>query len=128
MRNKDKHKGFAKLLYKVLYSIRGLIYFYKTEKSAFIHMAASLVMIILSIVFNISLTEWMVVVVCLLSILSMEIINTSMEVTVDMITMEYNENAKNAKDLGSGATFIVSCMTFVCAMIIFIPKIISLFN
>ena len=45
-----------------------------------------------------------------------------------MITKEYNENAKAAKDLGSAATFIVSLMTGVIAIIIFLPKVLDLFK
>ena len=32
MRNKDKHKGIMKLVYKVIYSLQGLTYYYKNEK------------------------------------------------------------------------------------------------
>ena len=127
MRNKDKHKGIFKLIYKFKYSIDGLIYFYKTEFSAIIFTICSLILIGLGIYFRISSVEWMLTILSLFSVLSIEILNTAQEITVDMITKEYNVLAKYAKDLGSAATFISSIIAFIIFCIIFIPKIIALF-
>ena len=117
-----------KLVYKVIYSFQGLAYYYKYEKSAIIHLIASITLFALAIFLKASKYEWFIIIICLLSILAFELLNTSLEVTVDMITKEYDENAKAAKDLGSAATFIVSLMTGVIAIIIFLPKIFDLFK
>lgn len=56
-----------------------------------------------------------------------ELINTAIEATVDMVTKEYNEYAKIAKDCGSAATGIMSIMATICNLIIFVPYIIRFF-
>ena len=127
MRNKDKHKGINKIYYKFKYSIDGLIYFYKSEFSAIIFTILSLIVVILGIIFNINQLEWLLLLISFGAILSTEILNTAQEVSIDMITKEYNVLAKYAKDLGSAATFIASLVAFIVFLTIFIPKIISLF-
>ena len=127
-RNKDKHKGIDKIIYKIKYSISGLVYFYKTEFSAIIISVCMIALIILGIIFNISTLEWLLILITMGSVLSTEILNTAQEVTIDMITNENNILAKYSKDLGSGATFIASTVAFITFCVIFIPKIIALFG
>ena len=126
-RNKDKHKGIYKLIYKVKYSLSGLIYFYKTEFSAIIISFCIIALVILGLIFNISALEWLLILITMGSVLSTEILNTAQEVTIDMVTNDYNVLAKYSKDLGSAATFISSLIAFVVFCVIFIPKILSLF-
>ena len=128
LRNKDNHKGLMKIVYKFIYSFEGLAYFYKYERSAIIHLIASIILCLMAFFLHASKYEWFIIIICLLSILAFELLNTSLEVTVDMITKEYDKNAKAAKDLGSAATFIVSLMTGVISIVIFLPKILDLFK
>ena len=50
-------------------------------------------------------------------------INTSIEIVVDMVMPNKNENAKNAKDISAGAVLIVAITSLIIGLIIFIPKI-----
>lgn len=128
MRNKDKHKGISKIIYKFKYSLNGLFYCYKSEFSLIIHGILSILLITLGFILHISLIEWIITIICLFLILAFEIINTSLEVIVDMITLDYSEKAKIAKDLGSAATFTISFMSFIIFMLILLPKIVNLFG
>ena len=56
-----------------------------------------------------------------------ELINSAIEATVDLVTIEKHPLAKIAKDCASGASLILSFMSLIIACIIFIPKIIALF-
>ena len=47
-----------------------------------------------------------------------EVINTAIEATVDMVTKEYNEYAKIAKDCGSAATGIMGVLATIVNLII----------
>ena len=127
MRNKDQHKGLAKIFYKVKYSLSGLIYFYKNEASAIIFTLLTILLVSLGLYFQISYLEWILLLLSLGLVLVIELLNTAQEITVDMITKEYNTLAKYAKDLGSAATFIASLVATIVACSIFVPKIIGLF-
>ena len=127
LRNKSKHTGFKRFLYSAKYSIDGLIYAYKNEKSLILHGVVSLIAIILGIIVKLNRYEWCIIVIVLGIILAFELVNTAMEACVDMVTTKYNELAKIAKDCCSAASFVTSCIGGVICLYIFIPKIISLF-
>ena len=60
-------------------------------------------------------------------VLAVELLNTAVEATVDLITKEIHPLAKVAKDCGSAAAFVSSIMAFIICLFIFMPKIIALF-
>ncbi len=126
LRNKSKYKGFKRFLYSIKYSVDGLIYAYQNEYSLWIHTALSIVAIALGLILKISHMQWAIVLVTLAVILAFELVNTAMEACVDMVTLEYNELARIAKDCCSGATFVVSVTGAIALCIIFIPKILAL--
>ena len=55
-------------------------------------------------------------------------VNTAIERVVDLVTKDYHELAKNAKDVAAGAVFIASMFSVVLGIVIFLPKIIQLFR
>ena len=126
LRNKIKHRGIIRILYSSKYSIEGLIYAYKSEKSLILHAFFSSVVIILGFILNISINQWIVLLIALGVILMVELLNTAIEAVVDMVTLEYNELAKIAKDCGSASAFVASLIGGIIALVIFIPKIIAL--
>lgn len=127
-RNKSKYTGIKRLIYTTKWAIDGLIYAYKNEKSLLLHAALSVVGIILGIVLKINLTEWSIILISLMVILAVELINTAMEACVDMVTLEYNELARIAKDCCGAATLVMSLTASVLAGVIFIPKILALLH
>ena len=92
------------------------------------HAITTLVSVILGFTLNISVNQWMVILISLGIILAFELINTAIEACVDMVTVEYNELAKIAKDCGSAASVVTSGMYLIIFTVIFIPKIIELFS
>ncbi len=127
-RSEIKKKGFKRFLKSFKYSIEGLKYAYKNEQSLLIHFIATVLAIILGLTFKISHMEWAVLCIALGVVLASELINTAIEATVDLITLEINPLAKIAKDCGSAATFVFSMIAAVIGIIIFIPKIMHVFH
>ena len=84
------------------------------------------IVIILGICFDIDFLEWVISFGSLAFILIIELVNTAIEATVDMVTQEYNEYAKIAKDCGSAATGLMSLLATVVNLIIFVPYFIEL--
>lgn len=127
-RNKSKYKGIRRFIYSIKYSVDGLVYSYKNEKSLWIHAVLTVVAIIFGFLFKISLLEWSIIAIVLMVILAVELLNTAIEAAVDMVTVEFNPLAKIAKDCGSAATFVLSIVGAVIAGIIFVPKIMIFLN
>ena len=126
LRNKSKHKGIKHYFYSTKYSIEGLLYAYKNEKSLWMHGFCSIIAICLGIIFKITLVQWSMILISLGIILAIELLNTAIEAVVDMITLEYHPLAKIAKDCGSAATFVAVLIGLIISAFIFIPKIMVL--
>lgn len=54
--------------------------------------------------------------------------NSALERNVDLVTAEKKKLAEEAKDLAAGAVLIFAVMSAVIGLIIFLPKIISVFQ
>lgn len=100
--------GIKRFINSIKYSFDGLCYAYNNEQSTRMHAVGFFAVIIIGLLLQISFVQWSLVLLSSLFILSIELINTAIEATVDMVTKEYNDYAKIAKDCGSAAAFIAS--------------------
>ena len=122
----SKQFGFKRFLASWKNSWDGLSYAYTHEQSLFIHGFASILAIVLGLFLKISFNQWAVVLIALVVVLAVELLNTSIEATVDLITSEYHPLAKIAKDCGSAATLVSSLAAAIICCFIFIPKLMIL--
>lgn len=126
--DKFKEKGFKRIILSIKHSIDGISYIYNNERSMILHVFTSIVTISLGIIFRISLKEWGLLIIALLLILSMELLNTAIERTVDLVTEKVNPLAKIAKDCGSAASFVMCFISLIIFLFIFIPYVTRIIN
>lgn len=94
-----------------------------TQPNFQVHLLLSFTSLLLGIILKISPTEWAVVFFVIATGLAIELINTAIEFTVDLLTQEYQLLAKFAKDTSAGAMLVYACFSVIIAAIIFLPKI-----
>ena len=85
------------LLNSFKYAFEGIWSSIKKERNLKIHIVIMFLVIVFGIIFNISKTEWFVCILLFGGVIALEIMNTAIETTVDLITMEKNPKAKLAK-------------------------------
>ncbi len=124
-RDEIKRKGIRRFLLSFKYSIQGLKIAYRDEQSMWIHLTITTLAVIAGFWLQISAMEWLIVIILITLVLGAELINTAIEAVVDLVTGEYHELAKYAKDLASASVFIYSMLALTCGAIIFVPKIID---
>ena len=124
-RDDIKKKGIKRTLRTFKYSLAGLIYAYKNEQSMWIHAIGSLFTITLGFIYHLKLSEWAIVFIALGVILASELINTAIEAAVDLCTLEIHPLAKIAKDCGSAATFVLTLVSIVICLFVFVPYFIG---
>lgn len=113
--------------YKSLgYAISGIIQCIQKERNIKIHLVFMFLVIICGFLFRLSITEWLVCILLFGLVISLELVNTAIEAVVDLCTQEYHPLAKIAKDTAAGAVLISAIASVVIALIIFVPKILSL--
>ena len=101
----------------------GIRYAVKQEANMRIHVVAAGTAIAMGCMLGLSAMEWCVVIGCIVLVISLELINTAIEVICDRITIAYDPLIKIIKDTAAGAVLIAAIGSAVIGLIIFIPKI-----
>jgi diacylglycerol kinase (ATP) len=87
------------------------------------HLFAALAALILSLVLNISRIEFILLCMAIVLVLATEMLNTAIEVVVDMIADTYHPLAKIAKDIAAGVVLIASIGALTLAYLILYPAL-----
>ena len=61
-------------------------------------------------------------------LISFEMVNTAVEIIIDMISPEFNKDAGRVKDIAAGAVFVAIIAAVIVGVIIFAPKIMALYT
>lgn len=125
-KNNLKKSGIRRFINSVKFSLNGLHHAYLHEQSLTIHLIATVLVIVTGIAFHATPMQWIIILVMMSIIMVAELFNTAIEAVVDMITQEYNEYAKIAKDTASAAVFIASLTAFGMWLAVFGTKIFNL--
>lgn len=99
----------------------------KYNRNIRIHFIIAVFVIIFSFVLNLDLSEKAIIIMIILLVISAEMINTALEEIVNLVTKDYREEAKIAKDVSAGMVFIVAIGSIAVGLLIFIPHLIELF-
>lgn len=104
-------------------AIHGVFYAIKSERNMKIHITAAACILILSLFYDLSRIEFVVVCVTVALVLICELFNTAIEVLVDLVTEEYHPKAKAAKDIAAGAVFMSALASLVVGYFIFLDRV-----
>lgn len=114
---------FKKRLYSFKYAARGIQEMFSNHANFKIQLFFTCLAIILGLVFKISQIEWIVLLLCVGIVLSLETINSSIENVVDFVSPDFHPIAGKIKDLAAAAVLIFSLISLIIGLIIFVPHI-----
>lgn len=119
--NKNFWEAFKK-------AINGIGYAIKSQGNIRKQLVIAIVLIIIGFIFK--LNKWECIVLCfaIFFVVVAEMINTAIETTVNLVTEEYHEKAKLAKDVAAGAVVLTALNAVVVAYFLFFDKVIVLFK
>ncbi|OJX41445.1 MAG: hypothetical protein BGO78_01565 [Chloroflexi bacterium 44-23] len=106
-------------------AFRGIFSLIRLEKNAFIHLIATIVVILVSFWLHIALYEWLWIILSITLVWLTELFNTAIEKLCDLINSETHPQIKIIKDLSAGAVLVSALFAVFTALIIFLPRIIS---
>jgi len=127
LRKRLKLQGKTNFIESVGHAIDGIEYTASHERNFRIEIIFAIVVSVASFILKVSLIEWCLLVLVIGIILALEMINTAMERCVDLVTKDYKELAKNAKDVSAGAVLIMSMFSIILGILIFLPRLIEFF-
>jgi diacylglycerol kinase (ATP) len=87
-------------------AIEGILYVAKTQKHMRYHFMTAVAILLLSLFLSLSWMEFSILAFCITLVLFAEVINTAIEVTIDLISEEFHPLARIAKDVSAGAVLI----------------------
>lgn len=105
------------------YAWSGIKELLRTEHNTWIHLFLTIIAVILALVFNISIGEWIALIICMTMVWTAEIFNTCIEKLLDFISTDRHPLIKSIKDMAAAAVLIASWAAIIVGAIIFIPKI-----
>ena len=104
-------------------AIEGFIYVLKTEQNMRVHFLAALFFVLLGIYLGFNYVEILLLTVTITLVLASEMINTSVELIVDMVKSEFHPIARIIKDVAAGAVLIASINAVIVGYILFSKRI-----
>lgn len=86
----------------------GLFWSFQTQPNFRVHITLSVIVLLFAWYLGVNRAEFGVLIFTVLLGLSAEMINTSLECMTDLITHEWREDAKRAKDVAAGMMLLVA--------------------
>ncbi|MBL7856206.1 MAG: diacylglycerol kinase family protein [Cyclobacteriaceae bacterium] len=106
------------------YALEGIRSAIREQQNLRIQLLVALGMIGLGLYFSITAVEWCVLLLCIALVLSLELMNSSIENLVDLISKERNPLAGKIKDMAAGAVLVASVVAAIIGIILFLKYIV----
>ncbi len=119
--------SFKKQLKSFTFAWKGILTCAGHEQNITFHLIAAIIVLAAGFCFGISRTEWMVVMLCIGTVIAAELFNSAIERLVDMVSPEWEKIAGEVKDIAAGAVLITAFAAAIVGMIVFLPYVIALF-
>jgi len=110
------------------YAWAGLLYLFRHEPNARIHLALAVVAVMLAWLLRFSAVEWAILVIMIGAVFAAEALNTAIEILTDLISPDYDPQAGAAKDVAAAAVTIAAMMAVVAALFLYLPKLFAVFQ
>jgi diacylglycerol kinase len=108
------------------HAFRGIASLLRSEHNAWLHCLATLLAIVLGLVFGISREEWLAIVLAIVLVWTAEAINTAIEALCDVVSPERDPRIKKTKDIAAGAVLFSAFGALGVGLLIFAPRLFSL--
>jgi len=111
------------LLASFRFAGQGIAYVIRTQRNMRIHLGVAGCVLALAGAVGVSRLELAVLLLCILAVLTLEMLNTVVEAVVDLATGEYHPLAKIAKDVAAGAVLVMSGGAAIIGLLILGPPL-----
>ena len=89
-------------------AIEGILWAVNTQRHMLFHLVAAIVVLIGALAMDISLHEFALLALAIILVLFAELVNTAIEVVVDLVAPDFHPLAQRAKDVAAGAVLLAS--------------------
>ncbi|MBN9524005.1 diacylglycerol kinase family protein [bacterium] len=115
--------SFSGRLRSVRYALQGIATMLRSQHNAWVHAAATAVVVPLGIALGLSAAEWCWIVVAVVAVWAAEALNTAIELLTDVASPDYHPVAGQAKDVAAGAVLITALGAAAIGLLVFGPHL-----
>lgn len=112
---------FKKFKHSFIHASLGLHYTINHEPNFRIQLAAAFLVIVMGLTFGISRTEWLIIFLVISSVLVLELLNSAVEILVDLVKPRLHEYVRLIKDVAAAAVLLASVIAAIIGLMIFVP-------
>ena len=104
-------------------ALSGIIATVRSERNMKIHLTAAALVLILSLFYDLTRVEFVIICINIAIVIICELFNTAIEVIIDTVIDVYHPKAKIVKDTAAGAVFISALLSLITAYMIFFDRV-----
>jgi diacylglycerol kinase (ATP) len=104
-------------------ALHGMIATVRSERNMKIHLTAAVVVLVMSLFYDLTRTEFIIICITIALVLICELFNTAIEVIIDTLIGIYHPKAKVVKDTAAAAVFISALLSIIVAYVIFFDRV-----
>ncbi len=97
-----------------------------TQHNAWVHALATAAVLIAGFTLQISLGEWLAIILAIIAVWTAEALKTAFESLCDVASPEFHPMVERAKNIAAGAVLISAVGAVVIGLLIFGPKLLAL--
>ncbi|MEJ8766267.1 MULTISPECIES: diacylglycerol kinase family protein [unclassified Oceanobacillus] len=109
------------------HAFAGIRAVFKSEWNFRFHVSTMVLVLAAGLLFELSQLEWALIIIVIGLVLLTELLNTAIEKLIDYLRPEIHPDARFIKDAAAGAVFVSSIVAVLVGVIIFLPKLLSIF-
>lgn len=104
-------------------ALNGIISTVKSERNMKIHLAAAILVLVMSLFYDLTRTEFILICITIALVIICELFNTAIEVIIDTLIGIYHPKAKVVKDTAAAAVFVSALLSVIVAYVIFFDRV-----
>jgi diacylglycerol kinase (ATP) len=108
------------------YAYEGILYALRTQRNMRIHWFLATITMTATVVLDVSKADIFAVFFAIALVIGLELINTAIEKTVDLVTLDFHPFAKVAKDAAAGAVLFAAIFAILVGVVVFYQPLIQL--
>ncbi|MEZ6139043.1 MAG: diacylglycerol kinase family protein [Zavarzinella sp.] len=104
------------------HAFRGLGVMFRTQRNAWIHLLATIVVVGAGCWYHLLAWEWCLIIVAIALVLMAEALNTAIEYLCDAVSPEYHPLIGKSKDIAAGAVMLSAIAAAIIGLVVFGPR------
>jgi len=115
----------TRLLNSFKFAFRGFWVAVKEQSNLRIHLVVSLFVVLVAYLLRVQTIEWLILLICIALVISLELVNSAIEGLVDLVSAERLPLAGKIKDMAAAAVLVAAVIASWVGVVIFGPYLLS---